>query len=105
MPLFLLIPQTVYFSIPPTVKDSYVEFEYTPFSPGIYYLYVSIPEENTNIPDHNKENKLDLNDYIIIDVDTSSFRVDADNDFNTECASRKYCLSTKTVPVIFCRYS
>ena len=102
--LFFLSPQTVYFSIPPTVKGTYVEFEYSPFSPGIYYLYVSMPEENNNIPDHNKESKLDLNDYIIVDVDTSSFRVDADNDFNTQCASRKYCMSTKTVLVISFRF-
>ena len=94
---FLLISQTVYFSILPTIKDTYVEFEYSPFSPGIYYLYVSLPEGNTSIPDHNKDSKLDLNDYIIVDVDTSSFRVDSDNDFNMGCASRKYCMSTSRV--------
>mgnify|MGYP004525944955 CR=1 FL=1 len=103
--VLLLIPQTVYFSILPTIKKSYVEFEYSPFSPGIYYLYVSLPEESTGIPDHSEDSKLDLNDYIIVDVDTSSFRVDADNDFNMQCASRKYCMSTGSVFVETRRHS
>ena len=101
----MLVTQTVYFSILPKVESTYVQFEYTPFSPGIYYLYVSFPEENTHIPGHNKDSKLDLSDYIIVDVDTSSFRVDSDNDFNVGCASRKYCMSTRRVFIAMPRHS
>ena len=75
---------------------------YTPFSPGLFYLYVSFPDHYADKSHHDDGSMIDLNEYVMVKVEADDVRISNDNDHNMECESRKYCIFTKQVCTIEC---
>ena len=79
------------------MNNSLPTFTYTPFSPGLFYLYISYPDYHADKSNRADGGMIDLNTYIRVMVKSDSVRISIDNDHNMECASRKYCIFTQQV--------
>ena len=71
----------------------------TPFSAGLFYAYLSVKEKMIDVFDSAEHGFVDLKRFVLLDVDSSSFKHSMDSDYNLECEGGRFCSSLRRVGV------
>ena len=88
--------QTVFFKLTPTLNGSLPVFTYIPFSSGHFYLYINYPDKYADQSGRDDHSFVAIENYCMVNVDSHTFRLGGENDYNMECESRKYCVFSES---------
>ena len=80
----------------PTLNGSLPVFTYIPFSSGLFYLYINYPDKYADQSGRDDHSFVAIENYCMVNVDSHTFRLDGENDYNMECESRKYCVFSES---------
>lgn len=89
----------IYDNITLVVADDELVGYSTPFSAGLFYAYLSVKEKMIDVFDSAEHGFVDLKRFVLLDVDSSSFKHSMDSDYNLECEGGMYCMATGRVSV------
>lgn len=81
----------------PESQDGLLSFQYSPYTQGVFYLYVAYKDAFSDISFSGDDWWIEIQDYCVIEVNINSLRQELDNDLSLTCESGVYCMTIESV--------